>query len=198
MLGDGTREPYDMLLSTMPIDLLVQAMSGDVPDDVRAQASRLRHSGSYIVGVGVDAADAVEEVLDVFPRGQRAVLPRHVPLELLARSRARRDARTIRCSPRSRTRISSRSTATPSSRRPSQGMVNTRLLSERRPQGHRRHASDRARLHLSDAVARARRRARGAASLARVAATSTRAAGSARGATRSATWTTRSRRASNG
>ncbi|MDB4915382.1 MAG: UDP-galactopyranose mutase [Gemmatimonadetes bacterium] len=53
VLEDGTREPYDMLLSTMPLDLLVSSMKGTVPDEVRCQASRLRHSGSYIIGVGL-------------------------------------------------------------------------------------------------------------------------------------------------
>jgi protoporphyrinogen oxidase len=53
LLRDGSREPYDMLFSTMPLDLLVQAISGEVPSEVRRQASRLRHSGSHIVGVGL-------------------------------------------------------------------------------------------------------------------------------------------------
>jgi protoporphyrinogen oxidase len=53
LLRDGSREPYDMLFSTMPLDLLVQSISGDVPSEVRHQAGRLRHSGSHIVGVGL-------------------------------------------------------------------------------------------------------------------------------------------------
>jgi protoporphyrinogen oxidase len=53
ILEDGSREPYDHLLSTMPMDLLVKSMNGSVPEEVRDQASRLRHSGSYIVGVGI-------------------------------------------------------------------------------------------------------------------------------------------------
>jgi protoporphyrinogen oxidase len=53
VLADGTREPYDYLLNTMPLDRLVQSISGEVPDVVRCQAGKLRHSGSYIVGVGV-------------------------------------------------------------------------------------------------------------------------------------------------
>ena len=52
VLSDGSREPYDMLLSTMPLDLLVSRLD-EVPDAVRDAAS-LRHSGSYIVGVGVN------------------------------------------------------------------------------------------------------------------------------------------------
>jgi protoporphyrinogen oxidase len=53
LLEDGAREPYDMLLSTMPMDLLVGTLNGDTPDEVVAQSRRLRHSGSYIVGVGI-------------------------------------------------------------------------------------------------------------------------------------------------
>jgi UDP-galactopyranose mutase len=53
VLADGTREKYDLLLSTMPMDLLVQSMNGSTPDIVREQAAALRHSGSYIVGVGI-------------------------------------------------------------------------------------------------------------------------------------------------
>ena len=51
--ADGRREPYDVLVSTMPLDKLVASMEGQVPDCVRTQAARLRHSGSYIVGVGI-------------------------------------------------------------------------------------------------------------------------------------------------
>jgi hypothetical protein len=37
----------------MPLDLLVEAVTGDVPDSVSHAALQLRHSGSYIVGVGI-------------------------------------------------------------------------------------------------------------------------------------------------
>lgn len=53
VLSDGSRESYDMLLSTMPIDLLVSQLDR-APDCVRDAAANLRHSGSYIVGVGVN------------------------------------------------------------------------------------------------------------------------------------------------
>jgi protoporphyrinogen oxidase len=53
LLEDGGREPYDLLLSTMPMDLLVGALHGDTPSRVTAQARRLRHSGSFIVGIGI-------------------------------------------------------------------------------------------------------------------------------------------------
>jgi protoporphyrinogen oxidase len=52
-LADGSRERYDLLFSTLPMDQLVCGMNGEVPDEIRAHASRLRHSGSLIVGVGL-------------------------------------------------------------------------------------------------------------------------------------------------
>ena len=51
--GDGSTERYDMLFSTLPMDQLVCRMNGEVPDEIRAHASRLRHSGSLIVGIGL-------------------------------------------------------------------------------------------------------------------------------------------------
>ena len=54
VLADGTREPYELLLSTMPMDLLVRSLHGDTPEEVVRQSGRLRHSGSYIVGVGIE------------------------------------------------------------------------------------------------------------------------------------------------
>ena len=53
VLADGSREKYDVLLSTIPMDLLVAGMATDVPESVIDASQRLRHSGSYIVGVGI-------------------------------------------------------------------------------------------------------------------------------------------------
>jgi protoporphyrinogen oxidase len=53
VLADGSRERYDLLLSTMPLDVLVESMNGDTPEGMREQAGQLRHSGSFIVGVGI-------------------------------------------------------------------------------------------------------------------------------------------------
>lgn len=50
-LTDGVTERYDELVSTMPLDRLVQAIT-EVPDRVRTAAGRLRHNGVYMVGVG--------------------------------------------------------------------------------------------------------------------------------------------------
>ncbi|MFN2388435.1 MAG: NAD(P)/FAD-dependent oxidoreductase [Actinomycetota bacterium] len=52
--ADGTRESYDVLVSTMPLDLLVASLTG-CPEDVRAAAGRLEHNGVYIVGIGYEA-----------------------------------------------------------------------------------------------------------------------------------------------
>jgi protoporphyrinogen oxidase len=52
-LRDGHRESYDVLLSTMPLDILVKSLVGEVPECVRTKANQLRHSGSFIVGVGI-------------------------------------------------------------------------------------------------------------------------------------------------
>jgi protoporphyrinogen oxidase len=51
--SDGRRWPYDVLLSTMPLNRLLKAM-GDVPDAVRRASEDLVWSGSHIVGVGID------------------------------------------------------------------------------------------------------------------------------------------------
>ena len=69
VLGDGTRERYDILLNTMPLDILVRTMQGAVPDCVRDQAGRLRHSGGYIVGVGIRQASPSKKCWMYFPEG---------------------------------------------------------------------------------------------------------------------------------
>ena len=50
---DGRIWPYDVLLSTMPLNRLVQSMEA-VPSHVRAAVDGLHWSGSHIVGVGID------------------------------------------------------------------------------------------------------------------------------------------------
>jgi protoporphyrinogen oxidase len=57
-LADGREEPYDILLSTMPLDVLcANVLRDDAPGSglpgIAAQASRLLHSGGYMVGVGL-------------------------------------------------------------------------------------------------------------------------------------------------
>jgi protoporphyrinogen oxidase len=67
VLADGGREPFDVLLSTMPLDILVRSLDGAVPDCVRTQAARLRHSGSYIVGVGIRQPPRSSKCWTYFP-----------------------------------------------------------------------------------------------------------------------------------
>jgi protoporphyrinogen oxidase len=50
---DGNRWPYDVLLSTMPLNRLID-VADEAPGPVREAAGRLRWSGSHIVGIGLD------------------------------------------------------------------------------------------------------------------------------------------------
>ena len=51
--GDGTWESYDVLISTMPVDRLVRALSR-APRTVVDAASDLEHNGVYMVGIGYE------------------------------------------------------------------------------------------------------------------------------------------------
>ena len=68
-LEDGTRESYDVLMSTMPMDKLVAMTNGATPDLVKGEAERLRHSGSFIVGVGVNQPVPSKKCWMYFPEG---------------------------------------------------------------------------------------------------------------------------------
>jgi protoporphyrinogen oxidase len=51
---DGGQERYDTLISSVPLDVLCRGLlAGDVPDHIRSAAGQLRHSGGYMVGVGI-------------------------------------------------------------------------------------------------------------------------------------------------
>ncbi len=80
--ADGRRWEYDVLLSTMPLNHLVERTEG-TPDAVRAAAADLVWSGSHIVGIGVDRPRRLREELDLLPRARRPLLPGHLPVELL-------------------------------------------------------------------------------------------------------------------
>lgn len=67
LLQDGERIPYDILLSTIPLDILVRDMNGNVPDVVRHEAGQLRHSGSCIVGIGVNQPSPSPKCWMYFP-----------------------------------------------------------------------------------------------------------------------------------
>lgn len=51
---DGQRVSYDLLLSTTPLDKLCNEMlNGDIPQPIKKAAAGLRHSGGYMVGIGI-------------------------------------------------------------------------------------------------------------------------------------------------
>jgi protoporphyrinogen oxidase len=52
--SDGTEVSYQHLVSTMPLDLLVERVV-DAPEEVRAAAAQLVHNTVHVVGVGVEA-----------------------------------------------------------------------------------------------------------------------------------------------
>ncbi|NJO83123.1 MAG: NAD(P)-binding protein [Blastochloris sp.] len=64
--SDGEVVDYDILLSTMPIDLLISRMEG-VPDAVVEATHGLHHSSGLIVGVGVKRANPTEKCWMYFP-----------------------------------------------------------------------------------------------------------------------------------
>ncbi len=52
--SDGDIQKYDELISTMPVDKLCNDMlNGEVPRTIKKAAASLRHSGGYMVGIGI-------------------------------------------------------------------------------------------------------------------------------------------------
>lgn len=52
--ADGDVQKYDVLVSTMPLDKLCNdVLNGEVPRSIKQKAASLRHSGGYMVGVGI-------------------------------------------------------------------------------------------------------------------------------------------------
>jgi protoporphyrinogen oxidase len=51
--SDGSQEPYDKLISTMPLDKLVNLLE-HCPNDVRGAAQDLEHNGVFMVGIGYE------------------------------------------------------------------------------------------------------------------------------------------------
>jgi protoporphyrinogen oxidase len=52
--ADGEVQQYDELISTTPLDKLCNDMlNGEVPRAIKKQAASLRHSGGYMVGIGI-------------------------------------------------------------------------------------------------------------------------------------------------
>jgi len=53
-LADGEIVKYDKLISAMPLDKLCNdVLNGEVPRDIKKATASLRHSGGYMVGVGI-------------------------------------------------------------------------------------------------------------------------------------------------
>jgi protoporphyrinogen oxidase len=51
---DGEIAKYDVLLSAMPLDKLCNdVINGEMPRDIKKAAAGLRHSGGYMVGIGI-------------------------------------------------------------------------------------------------------------------------------------------------
>ncbi|HEX4123991.1 MAG TPA: FAD-dependent oxidoreductase [Tepidisphaeraceae bacterium] len=51
---DGQTVPYDILLSTIPLDKLCNdVLNGEVPRPIKKATASLRHSGGYMVGIGI-------------------------------------------------------------------------------------------------------------------------------------------------
>jgi protoporphyrinogen oxidase len=53
-MSDGTKEHYDNLVSTMPIDVLVSKLV-HCPDNLRRATEDLEHTGVLVVGIGYEA-----------------------------------------------------------------------------------------------------------------------------------------------
>lgn len=66
LFSDGETVEYDVLLSTMPLDLLVMRLS-DAPCEVREAIRGLHHSSGLIVGVGVARPNPSEKCWIYFP-----------------------------------------------------------------------------------------------------------------------------------
>ncbi len=52
-LADATEEPYDALITAMPVDVLLNDVVQDAPESIRATSSRLLHSAGHMVGIGI-------------------------------------------------------------------------------------------------------------------------------------------------
>jgi protoporphyrinogen oxidase len=67
LFSDGSEEMYDDLISTMPIDKLVN-MLRTCPDDVRTAAKDLEHNGVFMVGIGYETPLADDKSWMYFPQ----------------------------------------------------------------------------------------------------------------------------------
>ena len=67
-LADGSEDHFDHLISTMPLDLLVKRLTPR-PEALDAPTSDLKHSGTLIVGVGLEKPLGDDRCWMYFPEG---------------------------------------------------------------------------------------------------------------------------------
>ncbi|HEV7610693.1 MAG TPA: NAD(P)-binding protein [Steroidobacteraceae bacterium] len=67
MLGDGSIHPYEHLISTMPLPLLVKIAGDEAPPQVRSAASRLRHVSVRCVNLGIGRRDITDKHWIYYP-----------------------------------------------------------------------------------------------------------------------------------
>ena len=75
-LGDGFELPYENLISTMPLPVLIRQMSAAAPPDIRLAAESLRHISVRCVHIGVGRENITDKHWIYYPRGRR--LPPHL------------------------------------------------------------------------------------------------------------------------
>jgi UDP-galactopyranose mutase len=66
-LGDGTELPYETLISTMPLPVLIRQMGQEVPDEVRKAAANLRHTSVRCVHLGIGRENLTEKHWIYYP-----------------------------------------------------------------------------------------------------------------------------------
>jgi UDP-galactopyranose mutase len=66
-LDDGQVIPYETLVSTMPLPLLIRAMGDEVPDPIRENAASLRHTSVRCVNIGVGRENLTEKHWIYYP-----------------------------------------------------------------------------------------------------------------------------------
>src|SRR5436305_1558351 len=69
LTADGDSEPYDVLVSTMPLDRLLAAVQG-CPAELQAAASHLRHNSVYMVGLGYETPLSDTKSWMYFPQAE--------------------------------------------------------------------------------------------------------------------------------
>lgn len=66
-LADGTSHPYEVLVSTMPLPVLIRQMGEEAPAEIRSAASGLRHVSVRCVNLGVGRPNLTEKHWIYYP-----------------------------------------------------------------------------------------------------------------------------------